>query len=105
MNLSQNIRCALRSLAGAPTFSAVAVLSLALGIGANTALFTMMDAILWKTLPVKDPEQLVSLGPGPYVLYRQARDGNQVVEVVSLDWKSFWSTSPACAPPTSASVG
>jgi predicted permease len=61
MSLSQNIRYALRSLAGAPTFSAVAVLSLALGIGANTAIFSLVDAALLRFLPVKRPQELVRL--------------------------------------------
>src|SRR5260370_29331019 len=44
-----------------PGFSTVAVLSLALGIGANTAIFSMLDAILWKQLPVADPAHLVNI--------------------------------------------
>src|SRR5260370_9239015 len=44
-----------------PGFSTVAVLSLALGIGANTAIFSMLDAILWKQLPVAGPAHLVNI--------------------------------------------
>ena len=51
----------LRTLKSSPLFTLVAILSLALGIGANTAIFTLMYAVLWKPLPVKDPGQLVQL--------------------------------------------
>jgi predicted permease len=56
-----DLRYGLRLLARTPGFTAVAVLSLALGIGANTAIFTLIDAVLLRTLPVKNPERLVSL--------------------------------------------
>jgi predicted permease len=56
--LWQDLRYGLRALGSNPAFAAVAVLSLALGIGANTAIFSLMDAVLLKTLPVKNPEQL-----------------------------------------------
>ena len=56
-----DIRFALRGLARSPLFSIVATLSLALGIGANTAIFTLIDQILLRKLPVAAPEQLVML--------------------------------------------
>ncbi len=57
--LWRDLRYALRTLRRNPGFAAVAALSLALGIGANTAIFSIVDATLLKTLPVKDPEALV----------------------------------------------
>jgi predicted permease len=56
--LVQDLRYATRVLRKAPAFTAVAVLSLALGIGANTAVFSLLDAALLKTLSVRDPDQL-----------------------------------------------
>ena len=56
-----DLRFAIRGLARSPLFSTVAILSLALGIGANTAIFTLIDQILLRQLPVKNPEQLVML--------------------------------------------
>jgi predicted permease len=62
-----NLRYALRGLRRSPLFATVAILSLALGIGANTAIFTLIDQILLRKLPVKNPEQLV-------MVYQQANN-------------------------------
>jgi predicted permease len=87
----QDLRYAFRTLRKAPLFSAVAVLSLAFGIGANTAIFTLIDQLILRRLPVKDPRQLVMLaGRGrhyggnnghdklSYPMYQDIRDKNQV---------------------------
>jgi putative ABC transport system permease protein len=56
-----DLRYALRALKAAPAFTLVAVLSLGLGIGANTAIFTLLDAVLLKSLPVRHPEELLAI--------------------------------------------
>src|SRR5215813_423612 len=62
--LWRDLRYALQMLGRNPGFTGVAVLSLSLGIGANTAIFSLMDAVLLKMLPVKNPEQLFFLERG-----------------------------------------
>src|SRR5882724_8857383 len=62
-----NLRLTIRALARTPLFTIVAILSLALGIGANTAIFSLLDQVLLRTLPVKNPRELVYLyHPGPF---------------------------------------
>jgi predicted permease len=60
-----DLRDAFRALRGTPVVSAVAILSLALGIGANTAVFSLVNSLMLRTLPVKDPQQLVQVMAGP----------------------------------------
>ena len=57
----QDLRYSLRTMAASPGFTTMAALSLALGIGANTAIYSFMDAILLRALPVQSPESLVVL--------------------------------------------
>jgi predicted permease len=79
-------RFAIRSLRRDPAFVVVVVFSLALGIGANTAIFTLINAALLKMLPVQNPEQLVQFKASdywlPYPLYKQFRDRNETLSGV-----------------------
>jgi len=81
-----DLRFAFRQLLKNPGFTAVAVLTLALGIGANTAIFTVINTLMLRSLPVKDPEELVIVaivGPArtshnlSYPLYERLRDGGR----------------------------
>src|SRR3984957_14878991 len=60
-NLLLDLRFSLRAIRRSPLFASVAILSLALGIGANTAIFTLMDQLMLRRLPIKNPDQLVAL--------------------------------------------
>src|ERR1043166_9996175 len=58
-NLIKDIRYGLRSLRKRPAFAAIAIVTLMLGIGANTAIFTLVNAVMFKSLPVHNPQELV----------------------------------------------
>jgi len=60
--LSMDLRYGVRMLVKSPSFTAIALLSLALGIGGNTAIFTLINQVMLRNLPVRNPEQLVAFG-------------------------------------------
>ena len=63
-NLFSNIRYALRQFRQSPVFTSAAVLTLALGIGGTTAIFTLIHAVMLRSLPVSDPARLYRIGDG-----------------------------------------
>src|ERR1700692_4535069 len=63
VTLFQDLRFALRQFRKAPSFTATTLLTLALGIGANTAIFSLVNSLLLKPLPVPNPEQIAALAP------------------------------------------
>lgn len=103
----QDLRYGMRMLLKNPGFTLVAVLSLALGIGANTAIFSLMDAVMLKSLPVQDPDRLLLFGNGQdigltnafpassqqlfsYPFYQDVRQGNEVFSDVAAIQSLTW---------------
>src|SRR3954469_3796271 len=84
-DLGRDLRQGLRQLAHSPGFTAVAVLSLALGIGANTAVFSLVDDVLLRSLPVKDPGRLILLRniQGPSGRLSRAGENNGSVDPIT----------------------
>jgi hypothetical protein len=72
--IGQDLKLALRLFSKNPAFAAVIVLTLALGTGANTAIFTLLDQVMLRALPVERPERLVVLhAPGPDAGWRMSQ--------------------------------
>ena len=108
--LFQDLRFGLRSMRKRPGFTAIAVLTLALGIGANTAIFSVVDAVLLKPLPYADADRLVFLwsttpaqGPDTFGSampdYREWRDQNQSFEGLAGFYYGNFNLSTAGAEP------
>ena len=89
--LLQNARYCLRLLRKNPGFSAVAVITLALGIGANTAIFSVIYGVLLAPMPYKNPDQLVM------VWSRIQGYRNSVAAGDFVDWKRSWAKNSICA--------
>ena len=92
-NLIKDIRYAIRSMLRTPGFTTIAILSLALGIGANAAIFSLVNTILFRPLPVSEPARLVEvtpmrpgadLGSFSYPIYRDFRDRNEVFDAMAV---------------------
>src|SRR5690242_3887751 len=85
-DLIQDLRFGLRLLLARPAFTAVAVVSLALGIGANTTVFSLVDALLLRALPVKQPASLVAV-------YTVDEKNPGLVPTSHLNWRDLAATN------------
>ncbi|MFZ0039479.1 MAG: ABC transporter permease [Candidatus Acidiferrales bacterium] len=101
MSFWQNLRYTFRVLGKNPSFTIVAVLSLALGIGANTAIFTLINALLLRSLPVRQPDRLVEVSsvrirlddkvPFSYRMFRELERGQRVFTgLIGVDLGYQW---------------
>ena len=88
MNTLQDIRYAFRMLLKRPSFTVIVVLTLALGIGANTTIFSAIDAVLLNPLPYKDPERLMVVWETNKQLGPEMWDRNEAAIGNFLDWRS-----------------
>ncbi|HEY7289650.1 MAG TPA: ABC transporter permease [Vicinamibacterales bacterium] len=93
MHLTRDLRYAWRGLARSPLFTLVAVASIALGIGANTAIFTLVDQVLLSTLPVRNPQELV-LFNGPRNHYGNNSGGNMLSYAMYEDFRDNFVDAP-----------
>jgi len=98
----RDLKIALRQILKSPGFALIALLTIALGIGANTAIFSLFDAVVLRSLPVKDPRELALLSPGAnaptatvgphsisYPLYRILRDNPSVFDGLLCHFRLF----------------
>jgi putative ABC transport system permease protein len=83
--LIQDLRFGVRLLAKNPGFSAVAILALALGIGANTAIFSVVDAVLFRPLPFREPDRLIAIWERDL---KRGDDHDSVMAANYVDWRN-----------------
>src|SRR5213594_2739715 len=95
-HLVRDLTYAFRGLSRSPLFTTVALVSIALGIGANTAIFTLVDEVLMRLLPVRNPEELV-LFNGARNHYGSNSGGNMLSFPMYEDFRANFVDAPAAA--------